>query len=785
MKTHYLKVAARNLFKYRTQSILSILGLAIGFACFALASLWIRHEMTYDTFHDGADRIYRVRKEEKASANGLGSVTPYPLAAYLKETFPEVEGACNLQFYESPYKVDGVELKLNELSIDSAAFSVFDIRLLEGSTDFLIPRQQDKVAITRRCAQRLFGDKSPIGKTIQSVYQKDPITICAVVSEWPEHSNLNYDIINRTNQYDQWGIASWSTYIRLTPQADAKAFSQKLYEHVIQKEDIKMEHFVATPLTAMRYDRPDPHKEASVKLKHVALFAVAGALVIFCALLNYLTLFITQIRMRGKELALRTVNGASPKSLFALLITEYLILLIWAWFFGMMFIEITFPWFKELAELKVSRNFAYAESAVYCFAVIILSILLSAFPILYYRKKSLQSVINSQKDGRGKNLFRKVSVTFQLTISVGFIFCTSVMMKQLFHLHHTDDRGMDIHNTAAVTMNSQTHIDAISDFLRSMPEVEEVAPRHNPLVKPRGSMMLGAKEWEDMPTDAGNVLITIHQEDTSFVNFYRMTLLEGEMVTASSEKNDIVLNQAAVKEFGWHKAVGKTFKRSHDGETYRVVGVVKDFHTQTPTLPAQPEGFMYHYELGGGISFYFSEKDNILFRYREGTWKTCKEKIEAMLQKEYPDSRIELQNTEEEYTKFLSSEKALLKMLGALALVCAWLSIFAIYSLVSLTCEQRRKEIAIRKVNGAIVKDILSMFAKEYFTLLGIASIIAFPVSYVIMKHWLESYTLQTTISGWLYASILMGVALVIAASIGYRVWKAANENPADVVKSE
>ena len=785
MITHYLKVAFRNLLKYKTQTAISILGMAFGFACFALASLWIRHEMTYDTFHDGADRIYRIRKEEKGSANGLGSVTPYPLAPYLKETFPEVEGACNLHFYESPYKVDGVEMKLNELSIDSAAFSVFAIRLLEGSTDFLIPKQSDKVAITRRCAQRLFGDESPIGKTIQSVYSKNPITICAVVSEWSEHSNLNYDIITRTNEYDHWGVASWNTYIRLTPQADKESFTQKLYDHVIEKGDIKLEHFVATPLTAMRYDRPDPYKEANVKLKHVTLFTVAGALVILCAVLNYLTLFITQIRMRGKELALRTVNGASSRSLFALLVTEYLILLIWAWLFGMLFIEIVFPWFKELAELKVSRNFVYAESAAYCFLVIIFAILLSAFPILYYRKKSLQSVISAQKDGRGKNLFRKVSVTFQLIVSIGFIFCASVMMKQLFHLRNTDDLGMDIHNVAAVTMNSQTHIDAISDFLRSMPEVEEVAPRHNPLVKPRGSMMLGTKEWEDKPADAEDVSITIHQEDTSFVNFYRMTLLEGEMVTASSEKNDIVLNQAAVKAFGWHEPIGKTFKRTHDGETYRVVGVVKNFHAQTPTLPAQPEGFMYHYELGGNFSFYFSEKDNILFRYRKSTWKECKQKIETMLQTEYPDSRIELQNTEEEYAKFLSSENALLKLLGSLALICTLLSVFAIYSLVSLTCGQRRKEIAIRKVNGANVKDILNIFAREYATLLVIASIITFPIGYALMKPWLQNYTLQTSMSGWLYAAIFFGIACVIAFSIGYRVWKAANENPADVVKSE
>ena len=741
MVIHYLKVAFRNLLKYKTQSLISTLGLAFGFLCFALASLWIRHEMTYDNFHDGADRIYRVRKEEKGSANGLGPVTPYPLAGYLKETFPEVEGACSLQFYESPYKVNGAEMKLNELCIDSAVFSVFDIRLLEGSMDFLLPKQKNKVAITRRCAQRLFGDENPVGKTIQDVYEKDSTIICAVVSEWSEHSNLNYDIITRTSQYNQWGVSSWDTYIRLTPQADGNAFSEKLYGHVIEKEDFKIEHLVTTPLTAMRYDRPDSHKEASVKLKHVTLFAVAGSLMILCSLLNYLTLFISQIRMRGKELALRTVNGASSRSLFALLITEYLILLLCAWFFGMMFIEILFPWFKELAELKVSRNFVYAESATYCFAVIVFSILLSAFPIIYYRKKSLQSVISAQKDGRNKNLFRKVSVTFQLFVSIGFIFCASVMMKQLIHLRNTTDKGMDIHNVAAITMNSQTHIDAIADFLRSMPEVKEVAPRHNPLVTPRGSMMLSPNEWEDMPANAEKFSITIHQEDTSFVNFYRLTILEGEMTTASSDKNDIVLNQAAVKALGWHDAIGKTFKRKN-GETYRVIGVVKDFHTQTPTLPVQPVGFMYKYELGGNFSFYFGEKDNILFRYREDTWSTCKKKIEEMLQTEYPDNRIELSNTEEEYAKFLTSENALLKLLGSLALTCTLLSVFAIYSLVSLTCGQRRKEIAIRKVNGANVKDILSIFAREYATLLTIASVVAFPVGYAVMKPWLENYTL-------------------------------------------
>jgi ABC-type antimicrobial peptide transport system permease subunit len=156
-----------------------------------------------------------------------------------------------------------------------------------------------------------------------------------------------------------------------------------------------------------------------------------------------------------------------------------------------------------------------------------------------------------------------------------------------------------------------------------------------------------------------------------------------------------------------------------------------------------------------------------------------------MLQKEYPEARMNIVNAEEKYDEYLTSENALLKMLGILAGVCTLLSIFAIYSLVSLTCEQRRKEIAIRKVNGADIKHILSMFTKEYASLLMIAAVLSFSIGYYIMKQWVENYTLQTNIDWWVFASILMGIAMIITLCIGQRIWKAANENPADVVKSE
>ena len=779
MIIHYLKVAVRNLLRYKTQSVVSLLGLAVGFVCFALASLWIRYEMTYDDFHEAADRILCIRTEDKESVNGLSNINPYPLAGYLRETFAEVKGACSLVYSESRHRIDGKEIQLGVLSIDSAAFSVFDIRLLEGSMDFLLPGQGDKVAITRRCAQRLFGEENPIGKEIYSIFApKRPITVCAVVSEWPEHSNLNYDLINRTISYDSWLAACWQTFVRLHPQADVKTFSDKLYNHVIEKGFFKKTHFVCTPLTTLRYDRPQIG--ANIKLQHVILFGVAGSLVILCALLNYITLFISRIHMRSHELALRTVHGASSRSLFLLLIAEYLLLLLCALVFGMMFIEILMSGFKELAEIKLVRSSIYAESAFYCLLVVAVSTLLSAFPILYYRRKSLQSVISNQKNGRDKNLIRKASVTFQLFVSIGFIFCAALMMKQLYFLNNGDE-GMTRKNLASVALHSAATTTEMGDKIRKLPEVEEVLVGCNLLIPLRGSYMMEIEEWEEMSADAQPVTLHIVDEDTAFARFYGLRMVEGEMITEASRPTDIVLNESAVKAFGLSSPLGKYLKQGSTG--YHIIGVMKDYHIEDPTMPVSPTAYLKDYSIQG---FSISHmKDNVLFRYKEGTWKSCKKKIMDIIHSDYPDRWIGLNNTEEEYNKYLTSEQALLKLLGALALVCTLLSVFAIYSLVTLTCEQRRKEIAVRKVNGAMVKDILTMFMREYFTLLVIASILAFPVGYVLMKSWLENYTRQTEVGLWLFTAIFGGIALVIAFSISWRVWKAANENPADVVKSE
>ena len=782
MILHYLKVAFRNLLKYKTQSIISVLGLAVGFVCFSLSAIWIHYEMTYDTFHENAEQIQIVRKKDKMSMrqDGVSNYTPYLLAQYLKDNFAEVKAACSVQggYRAQDYFFNEQAYKMHNLSIDSMAFSVFDIRILEGSKEFLTLKS-NKVAITRRAAYRMFGDESPIGKEIYNGYnRKTPITICAVVSEWTGHSNFEYDILDRCNPNDKWGASGWQTLVRLHDNASSEAFAKKIEELVIDVPDYngwQLKDWISTPLTQLHYNHPIANME--VKFQHVVLFSIASALVILCCLLNYIGLFISQIRNRSKEFALRMVNGASSFRLFKMLMTEYILLLFAAWFFSMMFIELLLPFFKEVSEVKLTQMEVYQQGTLCCVLVIFLSTLMASVPILYYRKRSTQSILSAQKGGREKNLFRRAMLLSQLVISIIFIFSASVIMKQLHFLNHSDV-GMERKNRAALTIHGNKDKQMILERIKQLPEIDEALIVSNPLIPSGGMMSRSYKDWEDKKEGAEDVSIEIILESDAYMKFYGMTLLEGEMISPSSPSTDIVLNEAAVKALGWHKAVGKHLY-GYGGDKHRVIGVVKNWHITSPTMPIRPSAFQLSNQFG------FEGMINVLFKYKEGTWQQCREKVEAIAKEVYPNATIQLTNTEEEYNKFLTSENALLRMLTILSLVCILISVFGIYSQIVLTCEQRRKEIAIRKVNGANVRNILSMFGKEYAWLLVIASVIAFSIGYAIMKHWLESYTLQTPISWWIFASIFIGIAIVIALSIGYRVWKAANENPADVVKSE
>lgn len=386
--------------------------------------------------------MYYVRLESETADQGISSITPYPLSSYLKETFPEVEESCNTRAGDSEFTYKGKKQEAFEILADSAVERMFEIKIISGNRDFMIPKS-NKIAITDRLARKVFGNASPLGEKVK--IWSDEVEICAVVAGQNRHSNFPFDMLAPSHVMDEWGIFICQTFIKVRSGTDMKAFSQKLYQHEIEKGRDKLTHLVLTPVTSMRYDRPE--EEPTVKFDHILLFALAGGLVILCAMFNYLTLFANRIRIRSKEIGLRKVCGSSNGNLFVLFASEYLLTLFIALLTGLVLIELILPTFQELSNVKTDASGIYLETFIYFGFISLLAFLFSLFPIYYFRKRSLQKALRGSTNGKGKNIFPKVSLTLQLIISIGFIFCSSVLIKQIYHLHTTDlglaraDRG--------------------------------------------------------------------------------------------------------------------------------------------------------------------------------------------------------------------------------------------------------------------------------------------------------------------------------------------------------
>jgi ABC-type lipoprotein release transport system permease subunit len=768
MFRHYIKIAFRNLWKYKNQTLVSVVGLAVGFACFAIAILWIRYETSFDRFHKNADRIYCVGIPDIFSPTGVSLAGKYRLAGYLKNTFPEIAHATPVisnQYHDFMIvKIDSIKVPgTYVLEIDSSFFGMFDVKVIEGSMDFLIPESKN-IAITRAKARKLFGNENPFGKKI--TINDDEYTVGAMVTELPKRSNYPFDILKPMEIETGWrGSYNKHTLIELLPGVDVEAFRKKLYEHTIQQDGMYMPitKMTLTPLTAVRYKNAEVLRD--VKFQHIIIFSIAGSLLILCTLFNCLTLFVSRFRIRQRELALRAVFGASNRSLFTMLSVEFLTSLVIALVLGLICILAIIPYFSELSGIRLELSSIYLESSIYIAGIIVISLLAFVVTLAIFRRRTLNTSI--QRTNR--KLLRKVSIVVQLVISIVFAFCTIVILKQMYHLHNTD-LGFAIKNRGAVVIHAKVGTE-FNDKIKQIPEITETVAGFNPLVPP-STFAFVVSDWDDKPANAEPIEMEFYHITKEFIEYYELKTVDGEFIYDENMSAIDYINESAAKAFGWHTIAGKRYRGGS-----KVYGIIKNIYNMSPTATAKPT----RYEIPHGRM----KRDNaILFKFNDGAWKTCRKKIEEIIIKEYPNQDYKISNTEEEYDKFLKSENALLRILTLVSLVCVIICVFGFVSMVSLTCEERRKEIAIRKIHGATIKDILDIFFKEYLTLLIIGALIAFPVGYLIMKRWLEDYVVQTEISAWIYVSILLALIMAIILCVGGKVYRTSRANPADEVKS-
>lgn len=787
MIKHCLKIAIRNLVKYKVQSAVSILGLAVGFVCFSLSLYWIHYEMTYDHFRQNADRIYMVRTNDEYTEGKISTRVPYSLAAYLAQHFPDIAVAAPFHLISERISVNDKYQDAVFSSADSAWMNLMDIRIIKGNRNFMLPKDNAEIAITEEAAKKWFRTEDPIGKEVKMLRRTKKI--CAIVQAENRHTNFPFDFIGNPELGKTWWYITWSILIKVKPDTDIEELESKInanlpaeLKQVTLTRKTGIERIILTPLSKLHYAKDfRDDKEAGITFQYIIYFSIAGILIITCALINYLTLFINRMRVRQREMALRMIHGANIRSLVSLLTVEFLLLLACAVTTGFLLIEICFPSFIELTGIDTAKSSLYGEAFLFIglISLIILTAIIGLLYILYHRSLHLSLRYNTGRS-TGTQL-RRGSIVLQLFVCLSFIGCTVLINQQLDYLRHRD-LGLKIKNRGSFSVMGDMDYTPLIRKIKELPMITEVMqPDYYPIVS-QLTAIGQFDNWEglDIPIDTPvPVKLFLGKED--FFRFYDITLLAGEWLDDLSTYEDIIINESLARRMGWspQEAIGKHIIQSYI--TYTIVGVVKDCHYGAPTLPILHTGFLVGEQMG-----LMQRSAGILFKYKEGTWNECRKALEHLYQTECsPENILRLNSEEEVYNNYLRSEEMLTRLLSFASLVCILTAMFGIYSLVTLTCEQRRKEIAIRKVNGATVWSILFLFFREYLIMLCIAALFAFPITYVIIKQWILNYVRQVSISPLPFILILIGLALTVIAGISWRVWKAANENPAEVIKNE
>ena len=796
MIRHNFKLAFRQLEKYRLQSLVSIVSLAIGFACFALASMWIKYETTYDAFHKDADRMYFLAEDRSTTANQneVENRINKDFSDILFKYCPEIVEITKFEYWDL-FEVNNTPCY--GIFCDSSFLDFFQIKILAGDRGFL--ERESEVAITREKAEELWPDESPLGKEVTYEYEKRRV-ITAVVEGWGEHTNTPFDFISGGTNHFPFSHCA----IRLSSHADVQHINQRIDTLKIRSYSwdgygeltysSPTGSFELIPATKLRHRLSIERNQMQVQIHHIYLFAIAGGLLILCGLLNYLTMFVNRLFIRQREIALRTVFGATGWDLMAQFLVEYGLVLLIATGMGMYLMRAFWDKFRLLAQLPEGTDYFYREGFFYLLLVVFVSLLISLPFIRFFRRQALQNSIQPQVGLFSYSNFRKLSVCLQIGISIFFIFCTVVMMKQIDTLRHSDI-GFSRHNMGIVFVSvldengsmfmtqrnpliQNEKVEVTYNYLKQLPDVLEVT-RNTPIFPKKNHRTYLLQKYDSNGTPVNLDMVNdecyfqaITHVDNTLSDFYNLQLLEGRFFEEGDDQWCVLINETAARQFHWPSPVGKQIILPLNGDpAYTIVGVVKDFLNYGTTTPAKPHIICHKLNYGS---------DYCVFKYRPDTWNSCKKKLEEYAKQ--INVYYDFFNVEEEYEKLLKSEKNLQILLFITAGICILIALFGVWSMIMLTCEQRRREIAIRKVYGATTKDILDMFIIEYMALQGAAALVAFPIGYACMKPWLEQYVVQTSIPWWIYVGIFMAVALLVALCVGWRVWKTAKAHPADEI---
>jgi len=784
----YLKIAFRNITKRWTFSLISIFGLVIGLTSSILILLWVNHEFSYDDFHENSDQIYRVVTHlEQVNGTLHLATTSAPIAPALKEQYPEVEEYARL--YETGQKLikykDKKFLEPGFFFADPQFFEIFTFSPVEPNEDPLLP-DVNSIVITQKMAEKYFGSEYPIGKilTIEGV---GDLRITSIIEHIPQNSHLHFDfiapfeILRKLNEpLDGWGNFRYYSYIQLNKKANFRIVQAKLKTFLKDNEILIPANPILQPLSSLHFElgyRVDIIQHGNKKNVYI-IFSVA-LLILLIACINYMNLATGYASKRAKEVGLRKVAGAVKFDIIKQCFSESIILTLIAFGISLILAELLIVPYNSLlgAELKLN----YFDNNIvllglFCL-VLLTGIVSGSYPALYISSFSPMRVLKGLFDvGVTKAPLRKTLVVIQFTMSIALIIAAITIYNQLDYIKNKS-LGFDSEHVIFVPLrgNMAEKFDILKDDLLKNSEIISVSAA-NALPHRIGSMTSGIS-WEGKDPES-NPLFSFASVDYDFINTFDMEILEGRNFS-KNHKTDIeesfIINEVAVKQLGFDNPVGKQIV--FQGTDAKIIGVVKDFNSRSLYNQIEPvflgiltESYRYF------NIFIKTRSENIanVTKYIEATWEKHQSK--------YP---VDYYFVDESINHVYKPILQLREVFIYFASIAILLSCLGLFGLASFMTEQRVKEVGIRKVLGASITGIMLLFSKEFTKWVIISNILAWPIAWIVMNRWLQTFAFRIDISLFVFL-FAGGLALFIAIlTVGSQAVKAAIANPADSLRYE
>ncbi|MGF1671133.1 MAG: ABC transporter permease [Balneolaceae bacterium] len=796
MLKNYIKIAWRNLVRQKSSTIINLSGLAVGFACCILIALYAREELSYDRFHEHADRIAAVGVEHPQFGTMLS--TPYPLVTALEEEVPEVEKATRLQ------QIRNMNLSENGqdyIEIDEARyaepdfFEIFSFELIYGNTDHVL-KAPGEIVLTRTSSERLFGESNSIGKSVYWI-QRDTtviLQVSGVVKEPPQNSSISFQALISMNTIEEryrdpssWGAFSYQTYAMVSSPSDFKTLPDRFQKLAERQYENTSRNFVAYPLSSLHLSDVSHSTGFTGNIKYLYLFGSVAVFILLIACINYINLSTARVSLRSKEIGIRKTAGAGKGQLAVQFLSESVLLSVGAYALALLLAELALPLFRQLFGTHIDGSTDMIFLLWLGVGAVATGLVAGIYPSLYLAGISPSTILRNNLPAAGSGvLLRKGLVVGQFGIALILIMGAMVIYEQL-QFAQTKDLGFDGEQVVVVQLPNQQSWQARNILHQQVDShagirgvtVANGAPGSFYIRESFSSKTL-SPESRTGPDEVISIAPAV--VDYDFIDVLDIQLLAGRNFSeqnVSDPGRAVILNKKAAELLGWspEEAIGKPFM--FDDREGEVIGVVENFHIASLHREIEPIVLQLH------ESSSWSAAGLLLARLDPDEIPQSMNFLKDEIAKYAPNLALKYEFLDDKFDAMYRTELRLGQVVTLFTFIAIFVACLGLYGLAAFAAERRIKEIGIRKVLGATVVNIVALLNKDFLKLVLLGFLIAVPVAWYAMNQWLADFAYRIEIGAGIF--LLSGAAAVLIAlfTVSWQSIRAATLNPVESLRSE